>query len=182
MLLEGHASPQAVPAHYPHEFERSVGLRDGRTVWIRPVVPSDAPALRHAIDTADSETLYHRFFNSSITIDETQIQRLTEIDYRTRFALVAFAPDGTGIAIARYEPFDEGVVEVAVAVTPGWRRVGLASTLFAMLEEAARGQGMVRLHAFYLAENRGAERLMADRGFTAPRIQDGVAEVSKDLT
>jgi GNAT superfamily N-acetyltransferase len=182
MLLDGHASPQALPNDYPHEFERSVVLRDGRTVLIRPVVPTDAPALRHAIDTADSETLYHRFFNSSITLDEHQIHRLTDLDYRRRFALVAFAPDGIGVAIARYEPYTEGVVEMAVAVTPSWRRIGLASTLFAMLEEAARARGVARLHAYYLAENRAAEHLMATRGFTGPHIEDGVAEVSKPLT
>ncbi len=181
MLPEGQASPQALPDHYPHRFERSVVLRDGRTARIRPVLPTDGPALRHAIDTADSETLYHRFFNSSITIDQSQIQRLTELDYRSRFALVVLAPDGTGVGIARYEPFAEGVVEVAVAVTPAWRRVGLASTLFAMLEEAASERGITRLHAFYLAENRAAERLMAASGFTVPHIEDGVAEASKSL-
>jgi acetyltransferase len=182
MLLEDQASSGVTPDHYPHEFERSVGLRDGRVVRIRPVVPSDGPALRHAIDTADSETLYYRFFNSSITLDEAQVQRLIEVDYQKRFALAAFATDGTGVAIARYEPLEEGVVEVAVAVAPEWRRVGLASTLFAMLEEAARARGIARLQALYLAENRGAERLMAGRGFSAPRIAEGVAEVTKDLT
>jgi len=167
--------------HYPREFERSVALRDGRTVWVRPVVPTDAAALRDAVDTADSDTLYYRFFNSSITIDDDQIHRLTEIDYETRFALAAFEADGTGVAVARYEPLEEGAVEMAVAVMPAWRKVGIASVLFALLEEAARARGITRLQAFYLAENHGAERLLAGRGFSVPRIREGVAEVFKDL-
>ena len=89
---------------------------------------------------------------------------LTELDYERRFAVAAFS-NGEGIAIARFEPAGDGIAELAVVVKPEWRRLGLATQLFALLEAAAIERGMNRLEAFYLAENHAIERVLEKRGF-----------------
>jgi hypothetical protein len=50
-------SPIDVPQGYPHECERRIRLRDGRTVGIRPLIPADAPLLAEPVIMADPETL-----------------------------------------------------------------------------------------------------------------------------
>jgi hypothetical protein len=37
--------PATVPPGYPREYERRYRLHDGREIFIRPVVPQDAPLL-----------------------------------------------------------------------------------------------------------------------------------------
>ena len=114
-----------LPPGYPQDYQRLVTLRDGRSVLIRPIQPSDAPALAEAIESADAETIRRRFLGRHLRVTPELLDFLTTVDYASRFALVAVEPASQrGVAIARYEPADrEGTAEVAIAVTPGWREV-----------------------------------------------------------
>ena len=171
-----------LPADYPRELEQHVALADGSTIFVRPVIPDDAGVLADAARTSDPETLYFRFFTTAPRLDEPRINYLTTLDYRRRLALAAFAEDGTGLAIVRYEG-REGAeeAEVAFAVKEGYRRLGIASRLYGMLEEAASARGIHRFTAIYLVENDGAAELLDRLGFSEPVVTDGVAEVSKEL-
>lgn len=179
----GPLRPAVVPEGYPREYERTVRLSDGRTVFIRPVVPDDAPQLADAIMTADAETLRQRFLGGTPHVTPKLLARLTTLDYAHRFALAAIDPDnGRGVAIARFEPLDEGVAEVAVAVTPTWRRVGLATALIEMLAEAALERGVHSFTATFLAENRPVAALLDHAGERGRLlIKEGFAEFAVAL-
>lgn len=170
-----------LPAGYPRDYERRLVLPDGRTVFVRPVVPGDAALLAAEVAEADTETLYQRFFNPSVRLDEERIRMLTEVDYLDRFALAAFDGDGEGVAIARYETCGPRRAEIAVVVKRQWRRCGIATTLIGMLEAAARTHGIAELEAFYLAENHAIERVLVKCGFGRPSIEAGIAQVTKDI-
>jgi GNAT superfamily N-acetyltransferase len=149
---------------YPAELEHSAVLVDGREVFIRPIRPGDAAELRRAIAAADQQTLYARFLGSP-PHDEASIRRLVEVDYVHRLALVAFAPDGTGVGVARYEGASgDGEAEVAVAVDAGWRRVGLGGLLLRELGQAALDRGIHRFVALMLAENLPAQSVVRSSG------------------
>jgi RimJ/RimL family protein N-acetyltransferase len=169
-----------LPAGYPYDFERTITLGDGRTVHVRPVVPGDSALLAREVELADPETLYQRFFSPTVRLDEARLSYLTDLDYQERFALAAFA-GGDGVAIARYEPTGEGAAEIAVVVKSAWRKVGLATELFRLLEEAAAQRGIHELVAFYLADNHAVERVLEKRGFAGTEIDGAVARVSKKL-
>ena len=120
---------------------------------MRPVVPGDAVLLGEAVAEADTDTLYQRFFNPAIRIDQRRLRHLTELDYEHRFAVVK----------------------------PGWRRVGLATALFELIEHAAIERGVRQLEALYLADNHAIERVLEKRGFGGIEIQGGVARVVKAI-
>lgn len=165
-------------------FERRLRLRDGRSVWVRPILPSDAPELAEAIRTADADTLRRRFLGSPPRLTPALLRWLTTVDYVHRFALVALDPvTHRGIAIARFEPLAEvGVAEVAVVVDPEWRRVGLATGLIELLAEAALERGFHSFGASYLAQNRPIEAMLAHAGGGAKLlISHGVAELAVAL-
>ncbi|NNC93245.1 MAG: GNAT family N-acetyltransferase [Acidimicrobiia bacterium] len=175
------STPFSTPPGYPHHFEERVSLAEGRSVFIRPIVPSDAAELAFELEHSDPETLYNRFFRSGIRVNEELLTHLTVLDYDRRFALAAFAE--SGVAIARYEGSpgsDEA--EMAVAVKPQWRRLGLATLLLDRLQLAAREQGITTLRADFLAENEAARALIARAGFEAPVYQMGVGSVRRNLT
>jgi RimJ/RimL family protein N-acetyltransferase len=169
-----------LPHGYPFDYERQLSLSDGRTVHIRPIVPGDAVLLAREVKEADADTLYHRFFNPAVKLDQKRLRYLTEIDYERRFALAAFA-DGEGVAIARFESSTAGVAEVAVVVKPEWRRLGLATEMFVLLEEAALERGITEFEALYLPDNHAIERVLEKRGFGGVTVESGVARVTKKL-
>jgi RimJ/RimL family protein N-acetyltransferase len=175
--------PAAVPPGYPREYERELRLPDGRRAMIRPIVPEDRDHLAHAIRTADPETLYSRFLDPRPHITPALLTRLSTVDYRKRLALVAAdARTGAGVAIARYEETSDGTADVAVAVDPAWRRVGLATALVEMLAEAALDRGIHTFSAYYLAENRPVTALLdlVGRG-RRQSIRQGFAEAAVAL-
>ncbi len=185
LTRQGDEAPGAVvddpPAGYPAGFERDVRLHDGRTVLVRPIVPADAPALAEAIRTADPETLRRRFLSGPPHLTPALLARLSTVDYQRRFAVVAIDPDtGRGVGIGRYETVSDGVAEVAVAVDPQWRRVGLATALVATLAEAAVARGIHAFSAWYLAENRPVAALLGAAG-GRQLIRDGIAECAVAL-
>lgn len=187
--------PDDVPAGYPRGYERRYRLHDGREVVIRPIVPADAAQLREAIQAADADTLRGRFLGATPHLTPALLAHLTTLDYVRRFALVAAdAQTRHGVAIARYETLDGGVAEVAVAVDPAWRRIGLATALVEMLAEAALDRGIHSFSGIYQAENRpvaalhhlvdGAGRQLIKRGiaeFAVILDRDQVAAAIKRL-
>ncbi len=175
--------PGSLPPGYPDDYPRTVKLRDGRHVLIRPILPSDAPELGHANKTADADTLRRRFLGGPPRVTPALLSHLTEIDYRQRFALVAIDPaTGTGVAIARYEQTGDDVAEIAIVVKPCWRRAGLATELVSLLAEAALARDIRAFTASYLAENRPVAALIKDAGgLRSQAIKQGIAEFSVAL-
>jgi RimJ/RimL family protein N-acetyltransferase len=165
-----------LPPGYPAELERQLRLRDGRTVLVRPILPTDAPELAEAFRRADRDTLYRRFLSGPPPMTERRLRRLTTVDYVRRLAIVARDTEtGAGVAVARYEPQGDGVAEVAVVVDAGWRRVGLATALVELLAEAALDRGVHTFSMTYLAENRPVASLVNAAG-GRQRIRAGIAE------
>ena len=172
--------PDSLPPGYPEDYPRTVTLSDGRQVLIRPILPSDAPELGRAMQTADPDTLRRRFLGGPPPVTRALLCHLTEIDYAHRFALVAVDPaTEAGVAIARYEQAGGDAAEIAVAVTPAWRRLGLATELISLLAEAALAHGIRTFTASYIAENRPVAALVKEAGGLGGQvIRQGIAEFS----
>ena len=172
-----------LPPGYPQEYWRLVTLRDGRSVLIRPILPSDAPALAEAIQSADADTIY-RYLGGRPRVTPELLDFLTTVDYTSRFALFAVEPASQrGVAIARWEPAgQDGTAQVAIAVTPGWRDVGLAGELLRMLAQAAGERGIHTFTGTYLADNSPVAALINAADEHANRVTShGIAEFSVPL-
>jgi RimJ/RimL family protein N-acetyltransferase len=173
-----------LPAGYPQEYRRVVTLRDQRRVLIRPILPSDAPALAEAIQSTDADTIRRRYLGGHPRVTPELLNFLTTVDYTSRFALVAVEPASQrGVAIARYEPAErDGTAEVAIAVTPGWRGAGLATELLRMLAQAASERGIHTFTGTYFADNRPVRALIHTTDEPADRVTSGgIAEFSVAL-
>ncbi len=169
-----------MPPDYPREYQRQVVLDDGRGVLIRPILPSDANELGEAISSADADTIHRRFLGGSPRVTPGLLAHLTTVDYARRFALVAIdTSSGRGVAIARYETTgSEGAADVAVAVSPEWRKAGLATVLLRTLAQAAAERGVRTFTGTYLAENRPVEALIDNASGAAQVTDPGFAEFS----
>lgn len=173
---------QELPQGYPEHLGGTFELRDGRTVSIRAILPSDAAEITDAIEAADRETLLHRFFTAAPHLTNEQIHYLAEVDYRRRLALIADDDEGRGVAIARYECHPKScVAEVAVVVAPEWRGQGLATEMLRQLEDPARDNGFEAFDAVYLPSNDAVARVFRNLNYSPARIKDGLSTVSKVL-
>lgn len=174
---------QELPEGYPEHLAKPLELRDGRTVSVRAILPSDAGEIAAAIENADRESLLHRFFTAAPHLTNQQIHYLAEVDYRRRLALIAHDDQGRGVAIARYECHPQSrVAEVAVVVAPDWRGQGLATELLRLLEDPAREHGFEAFDAVYLPDNHAVARVFRNLNYSPARIEDGLSTVSKVLT
>jgi GNAT superfamily N-acetyltransferase len=179
-----HPRGRQVPAAYPRRFEREVVLADGRTVSLRPIVPDDIDELRLAVAESDPQTLHDRLLGGRPPQTDEEFSRLVTVDYDRRFAVVALTPDERGAGIARYEAAaDSTSADIAVAVDPQWRHVGLATALLRLLGEAALGNGITHFTAEFLRANVDVGALLADAHLpVVVRMEDEVAVAEVDLT
>lgn len=145
------------PAAYPHELARTVTLRDGAEVRLRPIRADDAERLVDLYARFSRHTAYHRFFTVMRRLPPDWARILATVDYRRRLAIVAEHDTPRGaelVGVARYEPTDrEDTAEVAFALEDAWQNRGLGTMLFAHLLAAAEARGIRRFVAFILADN-----------------------------
>ena len=170
------------PRGYPSEYEVELVLPDGREVSVRPILPSDAAELEVAFRFADSATLWMRFLGPPPELTPELLEWLTDVDYKTRFALVARDSRGHGIGVARWvaQP-DSDSAEVAVAVDPLWRRRGLAKRLLVLLTKAAQERGIRTFTATFAAANAPVADLVKATGATV-EITGGLVRMRSDLS
>ena len=163
-------------------FDRTIALRDGTVVRLRPIRADDAPRLIALYDQLSCDTRYQRFFSAMRRLPPDWARFLADVDGRTRAALVVESPTDadTLIAVARYEPAGEpGAVEVAFVVQDPWQGRGLGTGLFRELLSLAELNGVQRFRAWVLADNRRMLDLVTRLGDVRGRtFEQGVVELT----
>lgn len=161
------------PDGYRPDWAADVLGSDGRAVRIRPVLPSDAPAIERFHSTLSERTKYLRYFGSHDTLSDDELAHMTEIDYHKRMAFVALLGDEI-IGMAVYETLpDSQNAEVAFTVSDHHQGRGLGSIFLEHLAGAAAESGIARFEAEVLAENRSMLQVFRRAGYDVSRSFDG---------
>ena len=170
----------ASPAAYPGELEREVVLA-GVGVRIRPIRPDDESRLSELYDRSSHTTRYQRFFAVHRRLPPDWAHFLANVDYDRRFALVLedlAAPATSIIGVARYEPTDDGIPEIALVVEDRWQGKGLGTLLLSELFRAAADNGITQFRAWVLADNRRMLGMLARHAEVLQRrTEQGVVEL-----
>lgn len=152
-------------------------LRDGTSVLLRPLLPTDRDEHHQAVREASAETLRLRFFTSAVPSRRT-LDYLVDIDYVDHYAWVCTTRTGDGVGIVRYVRLhgEHDEAEVAFATQEGWRRRGVASRMLGAIAIAAQSAGIDELLGYYLADNHGSHALF-EKARAAFRVSEpGVVE------
>ena len=154
-----------------------IELRDGTTVLVRPLLPSDRERHHEAVWSASAETLRFRFFTSARPTRRI-LDYLIDIDYVDHFAWICLSPDGDGIGIIRYvQPRDHhDEVEVAFGTDEAWQRRGIATMLLGAIGVAAAEAGYDELVGYFVSDNQGSDALFRKVGARVRRSEPGVRE------
>ena len=83
------AQPLRSQVAYPVEEERTVTLRNGTDVLVRPARAADAPGLRDLFHSLSDDDRYTRFFRRLRALPFEDLQRLCNVDHATSVAFLA---------------------------------------------------------------------------------------------
>jgi GNAT superfamily N-acetyltransferase len=159
-------------------------LADGTRLGVRPLEPTDRAALETAVARLSPQSRYLRFAAPKPRLTKTDLDHLLSVDHHYHEALLAYDPvTGAGVAVARYVRLrdEPAVAELAVTVLDEWQGRGVGTALTALLVERARAEGLHRLRAVTLAENRRALKMVLSRGFEPYSSGGGLVESELDL-
>jgi GNAT superfamily N-acetyltransferase len=137
-------------------YSISETLRDGRSIEIRALKPSDRSAFTSAAGRVSAQSLYRRFFGPKRGFTEKETDFFVNVDFQNHVALVAVAVEDKCTAIVgagRYILVQPGKAEVAFAVIDEYQGLGTGAALLRHLTLIARENGLQQLTAEVLAEN-----------------------------
>ncbi|HSP36175.1 MAG TPA: GNAT family N-acetyltransferase [Frankiaceae bacterium] len=163
-------------------------LRDGTSVMIWSIVPSDARGLAERYLGLSEESRYHRFLSAVPSLSEPMLKVLIdEVDRvdHVGLVLVAFPQEGAeqaaGVARLIRLPEEPTLADVAVTVDDAWQGRGVASALLAELI-SHRPVGVTGLSTVVAADNPASLAMLRRLGPTTVRtVGSGVYEVRVTL-
>lgn len=165
-------------------------LRDGLSVHIRAIQPSDKGRLVAFFHSLSSRSIYFRFFQTKTLLTDQELTYFTEVDFVRHVGIVATLWDQGEeqiIAVARYcSPASQSPptrAEVAFAVGDAYQGRGLGTLLLEHLASIARSHGITEFEADVLGENNRMLQVFAASGFDVKRsIESGVFHVTFPTT
>jgi len=127
---------------YPDKYERNVKLKNGKTVFIRPVKPADERMIQELHYSLDKKEVYYRFFTPMRDFRRYRIKRFVNIDYTSNMLLVViYSERGKEEIIATggfFQTEDPSEVEMAWVVRKDWRGNNITRILLDELVKIAR--------------------------------------------
>ena len=148
---------------YPVEEERTVALKDKRSVLLRPAASSDGEAIRNLFHQLPDADVYTRFFRKVHGLSSKEVQRLCNVNFEDEVAFVAVTgtrenPQIVAQACYFIDP-STNLAETAFMVNPQWQGCGLGSALQQRLTQHALTRGVRGFVAEILHSNSNMIRL-----------------------
>jgi GNAT superfamily N-acetyltransferase len=138
-------------------YKSTLRIKNGKTIEIRPLLPSDEFAYRNFFYSLQEKTIYLRFFYKMRSFTHEMAQKQwASIDYHENISLIGLVQIGGHkeiMAIGSYAKESEARAEVAFVVREDFQGQGMASHLLVALENIARENGFNGFCATVLREN-----------------------------
>lgn len=175
------ATSRLAIAPYPKEWEQTLTLKDGSTVFVRPVRPEDENLYRAFFETVSPEDLRLRFFAPVKDFSHAFMARLVQLDYSRAMAFAATDPEsGTILGVVRlHADPDHRTGEYAILVQSGLKGRGLGWALMQLIIRYAAADGIETIKGEVLKENTTMLAMCEALGFQirASQEDESIAEV-----
>jgi acetyl coenzyme A synthetase (ADP forming)-like protein len=154
---------------YPSRYETEVLLKDGSSIFVRPIKKEDARRWVAFISRLSGHAKYLRFHHVPKDMGLEDAVRFCTVDYHDTFAFIAEVlrePERDIVAIVRYYRHPgRRSAEIALAIEDSYHGRGLGTALLEQLANAARENGVDTFEADVLAENQPMLNVFKDYGF-----------------
>ena len=171
------ARPEAGDA--PVRYDTTVILRDGSTLYLRPIRRDDEDRLLAFFYRLSRHTVYLRFHHVLAHLSQEEARRFCTVDYDDTFALVGIVRQDREeriVAVGRYARLPKrDTAEVAFVVEDSYQGRGIGTLLLERLAAIAREKGIRLFDNEVLAENQQMLKMLKDSGFRiAEQLEQGV--------
>ncbi len=162
-ILADHMPLPAKDLIFLESYKSRLKLKTGKTMAVRPLLPSDEIAYRNFFYSLKRETIFFRFFNDiTIFSRRTAQAHWSNMDYRRFISLIGQVRNKGNneiMAIGTYAEVDDQWAEVAFVVREDFRNHGIARYLLKELEKIARSNGYKGFTATILPENQAMQHV-----------------------
>lgn len=162
-------NPRLAIKPYPKEWERSLTLKGGWKVDVRPIRPDDAPLYGPFFENVTREDLRLRFFAPMKDFSDAFIAKLTHLDYSRAMAFAAIDhKTGDLLGVVRlHADADHREGEYAILLRSDLKGRGLGWALMKLIIDYARQDGLETISGQILRENTTMLGMCEALGFTA---------------
>jgi acetyltransferase len=169
---------------YPKGWEKTLRLEEGRTIFIRPIHPSDDDLYGDFLRSITPSDLRLRFFSPKTEFSDQFVARFTQIDYAREIAFIAIDPEtGAMIGGSRLVADPDYVSgEYAVMVRSELKGHGIGWALMEQLISYAKAEGLRQIHGTVLRENTQMLSMCRELGFELRHDPDDFALFKVTLT
>ncbi len=170
---------------YPSQWERNIEIKDGWSVFARPIRPEDEPLIHGFLRHVTPEDLRLRFFAPMKEFTHEFIARLTQLDYARAMAFIAFdevTNEMVGVVrIHSNSIYESG--EYAILLRSDLKGKGLGWVLMQLIIEYAKSEGLKVISGDVLRENTVMLEMCRNLGFEVKSnpAEHGICEVRLKL-
>ena len=168
---------------YPVEEERTVILKDGRSVLLRPARAGDVEGVQSLFYRMSKKDIRMRFFRQVNLLSFIDAQKLCNVDFDLNVAFVAVKGPRENEQVAALGGYSlnptTNLAEMACMVAPEFRGTGLGRAIHNRLREVAVSRGIRGFTASVLTGNDAAIAFMRGLGEHVEFSED---EDTMDLT
>jgi len=158
----------SIEHRYPSELIRTCTCKSGEEITIRPILPTDEPALKVHFYSLSPETIHKRFNSALKSLSNAEFRRLVNVDYKQHMAMVAVHKEGDGEKIITsgryYVNQTTNYAELSIATRDDWQGQGVGREVFKALLEAAQEAKLQGIEAFVHVDNAEMMKLFQDAG------------------
>ncbi len=151
------------------KYESTVILKDGSTLYLRPIREGDEKKLYDLFSRLSPHTIYLRFHHVLKHMTIEQVRQFNTADYENSFVIVGTLGESEEeriICVGHFYRLPRGdAAEVALVVEDPYQGRGIGTLLLEKLAEIARQNSINSFEAEILAENEEMMRVLLDSGF-----------------
>lgn len=158
---------------WPADWQRDLVAENGETYQLRPIKPSDIGLYEAFFAKTTNEDMRLRFLSPRRHFSQTDLVRMTQLDYDRDMAFVAIAVDGTMAGVGRIsaDP-DRETAEYGLLVRSDLQGAGIGRAILRLLADFARDDGIGKIEGFVLAGNERMLDMCRHMGFAIARHRE----------
>ncbi|WP_114418844.1 acetate--CoA ligase family protein [Marinospirillum perlucidum] len=155
---------------YPEDLRKTVTLKDGREVEVRPIRGEDSVALLRFHSRLSEESIRFRYFHNKADLTKRDLSLLTQINYDRQMAFIVeqTLEDGSKeiLGVSRvWTDADNIRTEFSVIIRDDLQGLGLGSLLMNKLISYSKSVGTLEMIGKIMVENHPMRGLMKHLGF-----------------
>lgn len=180
--------PKPAIRPYPRQYVDTWTTKSGKEIHIRPIRPEDEPKLVEFHKHLSERSVYLRYASMmqiSQRVAHERLARITHIDYDREMALIAEWHDPETntdrvVGVGRLtKDLGTNDAEFAMLVIDEFQREGIGTELLRRLVQVGRDEGLDRITADILVQNRAMQHVSKKLGFEIVHSDDPADQMVK---